>query len=206
MHTQCASDSAIGMAFLHQVEGMFPLVSGEFGFGAKADTACTGGFTASCGAFNDAVAFVFSQRRQECEKPAPNWRGEIQPRLVERLDCRFAYRDLPDDLNTVHHGARGPVPLGKDQCVAGIEGCNGFGKFGAIAGAATGRLFGEDAMAAGLRQRRDLPIKVLLLGRDAGVADEHAVRLRAPHEASQTYAPRMSMRLQRQDGWLVSSE
>jgi hypothetical protein len=51
-----------------------------------------------------------------------------------------------------------------------------------------------------------LPIKVLLLGRDAGVADEHEVRLRLRPKASQTYAPRMSMRIQLHDGWLISSE
>lgn len=89
------------------------------------------------------------------------------------MRARAAIGDALDDLESVGHGPGGAIPFGEHEHVARAESVDRLLKLGPSLGAFAGRLLGEDGRATGLAERGDLPVEILVLCRDPGVADQH---------------------------------
>ena len=85
---------------------------------------------AVCCPLDDALPLVLGQSRQECQEAPPEGRGEVKVWFVEHLHGRAASVHTLHDLDAIHHGARGPVPLGQHEHVAGTKSINGLLELG----------------------------------------------------------------------------
>src|SRR5262249_28903533 len=109
----------------------------------------------------------------ECQNASTDWRGEIQPLPVERLeDCATRCHAF-DDFDAVEHGPGDPVPLGKHQDVARSQRFDRLVQLRTLHALPARQLLFEDPPATLCLEHGELPIEILMSCRHTRVADEH---------------------------------
>ena len=127
----------------------------QLGLPAKLRPTLSSGVQSVARSLDDSLPFVFRHGAQQSDETAAERRGQIQVRLVEHLHEAAARMDPLDDGDTVQHRARGAIPLGDDEHVAGAEFIDGLLELRATLGVLAARLLAEDeiALSSAMRPR-----------------------------------------------------
>src|SRR5262245_31732676 len=139
--------------------------------GSELDTARPGGLPPILRPLYDPLALIQGECTEERQDALTHGAGQVQVRLVEHLHQGSTGSDALNDLDTVEHRSRRPIPFWQYQHVARTERRDRPLKLGTTHRALTRGLLLENALAALRDQRPELPIQVLMLRRDARIAD-----------------------------------
>lgn len=109
-----------GLLFVaHHANGFAPLVICQFGPAAHDDALRYGqGPTLRCALF-DAVALHFCERRKQAEQRLPERATDIEGGMIEDFDFGLGFDHTAQDFQSVSIGARGAIPFGDHQAIAG---------------------------------------------------------------------------------------
>jgi hypothetical protein len=124
------------------------------------------------GAFPDQFALELRDAREDRQHHPSARRRGIRPRFVKRPQAGFRLLQLLGDLQQTTCRSGQPVETRHDHHITGTKLIEHPSQFRTTAPRARGFLL-VDPLAADILERRALPGEILVLGRDAGVADEH---------------------------------
>jgi hypothetical protein len=92
--------------------------------------------------------------------------------IGKAFELHAPFVQFADEVHKVFYASAKPVQFPDDECVALPEGFLHFGKSWPL-GVASADFVVKDLLATGLCKSFGLEIQTLILGRDAGVADQH---------------------------------
>ena len=145
----------------------------EFGLFAAEPAFGLGDLHAFAGAGADEVGFEFGDHGQDVEEQPADRVGRVMDGSTD-AQLHFLLCQFFDDVAGVGQGAGEPVEFGDDQGVAGTDGGEGFTKTGPVPVGAGEPVVGIDPVFGHTQRGQPVPLggEVLLVGRDAGVADD----------------------------------
>jgi hypothetical protein len=134
-----------------------------------------GGGQTSAGPLADQIAFELRQGREDVEDELAAGSGRVD-RLLQAPEPDPSVGEPGDHVDQVPQRPAQPIQLPDDQGVAGSQLVQDLLEDEAVAaGAASG--LGEHSVAAGVVEGVDLKLRLLVGGRDAGIAEQlsHAI-------------------------------
>src|SRR5262245_11699671 len=103
MNAHCLGNRPAALAGVEALEGLGALMGGQLRLAAELHAVGPSELTAIVCALDDALTLVFGHGRQEGDEAAPQWRGEVEVRLVQHLDEGAAGIDALDQVDAVEH-------------------------------------------------------------------------------------------------------
>ena len=162
MDVEVLSDGAATLATGEFGARFGELMLGELRLPAELDAFATSDLPAFLSTPNDALAFILGQGGQKGEEALTYLGGEVEVRLVENPDRGSVCMNALHDGDTVKHGSRCPIPLGKHQHVALAEGADGALQLRPALHVLARGLLGKDGFTRSSCQRPELVVEVLV--------------------------------------------
>src|SRR5574337_799276 len=156
-----------------QLLGRLDLAVGHLGLATALAAELAGDFQPGSGAFDGQLALHFGEAGHDVEEEAAGRRAGVDG-VGEAPELDTVLVQIADQIDQLLDRPAQPVELPDDQGVALAHHFEGLGQTGTVCPRAT-YLVLEDLLASGLGQRFALKFQVLILRRDARIADQHGL-------------------------------
>ena len=163
------------ISFRNHLSNLGLLLGGELGTASSHSTLLTGGIDSGLGAFPQHGALELREGPHHLHHHPAGRSGRVDG-LGQATESRSGFPELLHDREHVAQRARQPIQLLNNNDVTGTKLMEEPEELGPLP-TSSGSLLGEDALAARRFERRHLSRRVLIVGGNAGVTDQHCIKV-----------------------------